>query len=445
MPDYKELGLDQNMRALSSLSNSAYLTDRDFKQYIDDRVRNIRKPGGLDFQAVKNTSLGYQAVVGKDNTGGAFTDIQDAINYIDSIGGGNVFIKSGTYDISSPVVINGDNIRIIGEGKDTTVVKISNNCGTLFDINANNITFNNLTFDGDRDNQGSTQVLIGYYNDVGGTYKGLAITNSTFRNQNGVSGDCVGAGPTVEHISISDSEFQNNDGNAINATTADKSMYVNLTINNCRSGVGLGGLSSAINCYVDSCEVGYISSSQGFNVVACFGTNCGTTYYMVGVGGAIVSSASIFGSIGAYIRDNVRIENCYFEGGTVGGTSIIIDGIESSFIGNFIERNVASSGLQLLDNSNCVVSNNIFSLTGEGSITQGDSSSAILMGTISSRHIISNNRIDGDNGTYVTSYGIREAGTNTNHNLIIGNIITGAGTPIGTQGANTLVIGNITS
>ena len=144
MPDYKELGLDQNMRALSSLSNSAYLTERDFKQYIDDRVRNVRRPGGLDFQAVKNTSLGYQAVVGKDNTGGAFTDLEDALKYIGGIGGGKILMLPGTYTYSGTYFNIPSNTSIEGLSPNSVIINGNNSYFRLQVLGSSSVRLKNL-------------------------------------------------------------------------------------------------------------------------------------------------------------------------------------------------------------------------------------------------------------------------------------------------------------
>lgn len=63
-------------------------------------------------------------VVATDGTGD-FTDIQSAINDLPS-GGGVVYIKEGTYNISSPISITTNNVALIGAGKATKISCTSN-------------------------------------------------------------------------------------------------------------------------------------------------------------------------------------------------------------------------------------------------------------------------------------------------------------------------------
>jgi len=58
-------------------------------------------------------------VVATDGTGD-FTDIQSAINALPA-GGGSVYIKEGTYTITSTITINKSNVSLFGAGKSTKI------------------------------------------------------------------------------------------------------------------------------------------------------------------------------------------------------------------------------------------------------------------------------------------------------------------------------------
>lgn len=80
--------------------------------------------------AIKNTNLtsesrAFTAVVGPTGTPGVeFTDIQEAIDYTDSLGGGTVFIKSGTYHPKRKITLK-SKISLIGEGPENTIINFT--------------------------------------------------------------------------------------------------------------------------------------------------------------------------------------------------------------------------------------------------------------------------------------------------------------------------------
>ena len=68
-------------------------------------------------------------VVATDGTGD-FTDIQTAINALPA-NGGCVYIKEGTYNITVPIVIDSNNVSIMGCGRSTIIAQQTNNADCI--------------------------------------------------------------------------------------------------------------------------------------------------------------------------------------------------------------------------------------------------------------------------------------------------------------------------
>lgn len=83
-------------------------------------------------------------------------EINEAISYIDLIGGGTVHLKQGTYIISSSIELT-SNLVLEGEGEDVTVIKIEDGSrkeqwATIAGNNISSTTIRNLTIDGNKSN-----------------------------------------------------------------------------------------------------------------------------------------------------------------------------------------------------------------------------------------------------------------------------------------------------
>ncbi|PVX23335.1 MAG: hypothetical protein CW716_12420, partial [Candidatus Bathyarchaeum sp.] len=83
-----------------------------------------------------------------------YASIQEAINHSGS--GDTVFVKSGTY--TENVVIDKDNLMLIGESKETTIID-ANGTGIVVYVEANNSEISNFTLQ----NSGSSLVDSGIY------------------------------------------------------------------------------------------------------------------------------------------------------------------------------------------------------------------------------------------------------------------------------------------
>jgi hypothetical protein len=79
--------------------------------HLDQSVNNSK---------IKANSRTYQAIVDINGTGD-YTDIQPALDYVNSIGGGSILIMTGTYTISTDLTLY-SNITINGQGYSETII-----------------------------------------------------------------------------------------------------------------------------------------------------------------------------------------------------------------------------------------------------------------------------------------------------------------------------------
>lgn len=169
--------------------------------------------------------------------------------------------------------------------------------------------------------------------------------------------------------------------------------------------------------------------------------------------GAIYISNAYVHIHGCYIQDCegigiesdsvTTISNCFIIGNS-------LDGIYLDAGGTVIGCNISGNGhhgINITTGSRAIVSNNRIYATAGSSYPAADNTySGIYLASTATRNVISNNIIKGD-GTNDYQYGIREASSSDDYNVITNNIVTDCQTgQISTQGSNTITTGgNITS
>ena len=105
-------------------------------------------------------------VVATDGTGD-YTDIQTAIDALPA-GGGVVYIKEGTYNITASIDIDKDNVSIIGAGRATTIfLAAGSNASPITILSHDGIIISEIQIDGNE------------ANNTGGTAYGIFISNSS--------------------------------------------------------------------------------------------------------------------------------------------------------------------------------------------------------------------------------------------------------------------------
>jgi len=114
---------------------------------IADRIaeRRITQRGMLPGASRRRFQPGSEReivafVAPQGEAGGDFTNIQEAVNFANNLGGGTIFIKSGTYKISSHITLY-SNIEIIGQDNDSTILDFQ---GGAYRISAPGISASHL-------------------------------------------------------------------------------------------------------------------------------------------------------------------------------------------------------------------------------------------------------------------------------------------------------------
>jgi hypothetical protein len=119
-------------------------------------IRIIDATGNTRFESSNDRQFmdiaGKQVSVSTEETGD-FTDIQEAIDYINGLGGGTVFIKSGTYIPTSDMTLY-SNITLLGEDSTNTIINFNSSSyrlvveGTAFTTGGlvRNVRISNLQF-----------------------------------------------------------------------------------------------------------------------------------------------------------------------------------------------------------------------------------------------------------------------------------------------------------
>lgn len=435
--DYSEYGLTSKLRSVTSLSES---NNFNLKEYIDDRVEDLVRPGGIKYY---QTGLGRAYIAVVSSSGAGYQNIQDAINAASNAGGGKILIESGTYNIPSTIKITGDNIQVVGENKINTVIKVpdNTNVGTVISVESNDFNLSSLTIDGNKNNQTDSQVLIS------GTTSGklrMIISDVILQNQKGESGKAAIVDKLKQTI-IKDCRFENCDGIAISAQSTE-SLYDNCYAGTVGGGFELGYNSSILSSYVlkgtSADTYGFYTQGNG-QIVGCMGSAVnGNTFYLDGFGDVVSSSLSYVGSNAGFYSDEAwqSINSCVSKNDLYG---IYLSSSASDSVavtGNIIDspkRDAITLGWNVTDS---IISSNIIQAYPETDETY----SGILVTGTSVRNVITGNNVNCASGTVNYAYGYRESSTGDDYNVVTSNIFNGAGTNIGTQGTNTVVANNVT-
>lgn len=136
------------------------------KLYIGDSNYYLNLNGSDFTLKAKNSNLMlYEAVV--DAAGyGDYTNIQDALD----AGKTKIYVRAGTYEISSAINSTSSNIKIIGESKMNTTIRLSNGSDcNMIDFGTapttpTSVEIRNFTFNGNSSNQTSTSHGINLIN-----------------------------------------------------------------------------------------------------------------------------------------------------------------------------------------------------------------------------------------------------------------------------------------
>lgn len=136
---------DDNLDSHLFPKDSPYNTREPYVPAYDFDVTHQIPAGGINYTNLTASSRAATAVISLSGEKGTFKDIQAAINYVNSLGGGRILVLPGTYTITQSIMLYGD---IILEGLSTADCIFDFN-STTFNLSASSvsdITISRLTF-----------------------------------------------------------------------------------------------------------------------------------------------------------------------------------------------------------------------------------------------------------------------------------------------------------
>lgn len=126
----------------------------------------------------------YDVAVGTDADKFQFTNIQDAVEHVEALGGGSIFVSKGTYNIDYMIYITGD-VYIFGDPNKTNLVKADNNYLPILRLNnsTKQVIIEDIRFNGNKASyttgagvvevQGGMRTIINRCSIMNGTSHGL--------------------------------------------------------------------------------------------------------------------------------------------------------------------------------------------------------------------------------------------------------------------------------
>ncbi len=416
--------------------------------------------------------------------------IQAAIDAVTAAGGGVVFIRKGTYVLSTTVYMRAS-ITLMGAGQNVTILQAkaawTDNLAMI--ETANSPTYciiRSLTLDGNKANQTTQdQDGIGLYSG-----SGHKVLDVDIKNLNRNSGDWAGIYITaqrcvIERCRVYDCETHGiyvGSGKAMIDNCYLFSNFIGIEINSSEAYITNCDIESSTShglyvtdSYVKVSNVGsssnggvgfYNLTADGCSFNACTAISNTSFGFQIDVGNSVFTGCKAIsnGNSGFYsFGTNNTFSGCMAQSNLVSGFQIA--GNYNAVSGCICESNVY--GILVSGNYNSISGNNVRANTQHGiylgpAVVRNSISSNVvncstalaadntysgifLTGTCLRNTVIGNN-IFGDGGTNDLAYCIREAAAADNYNLFVGNTALGADTAqISTQGANSVSANNITT
>jgi len=354
-------------------------------------------------------------IVAQDGTG-THTDIQQAIDDLPT-DGGKVYIKEGTYIISSRIYIKKSNVTIEGAG-DGTILKAADNFHDYMiyigdGINTYySIFLNNFTIDHNDTGYSGADVAIVIDDYVHTPH----ITNLYFKNVGG-SGIVITSGQ--EQIIISQCRFVNIFSAAINATAGILFIHDNY-FSNCNNTIQLTNVSSA------NIMNNYFILGEGITGVYCSGSE----HYLI-CNNTFISNNPSTTTYGIYLGGTGKravISNNTFKNM---GIAIYLSSTSSCEISNNAIYSCTNYGIYLTQSNDNIINGNyiIYAISYDG----------IYFYSQCTNNIVTGNRITS------CKYGIHEKDSTSDYNIITSNNCRGNSTGgILTYGTHDIVANNLT-
>jgi hypothetical protein len=374
--------------------------------------------GGTQTGVVASNLALYDAVVDWEGHGD-FVDIQSAID----AGFKKIFIRSGTYDLATPIVIDEPNIQLIGEdnsisGTQITSTTLTNDSLIKFTgtfANSYGFSIDNIYFDGNV--LGGNNGILWYLSD-GGTGAGVAdnfqLTIKNCRFGSFYTGSAIKVIDSYLTANIHDNFFKLC-LNCIYSFLDDYGYgFWHSRIHNNTAYLNAGN-----SFFVKLDDLNYYTQiSNNTMIVAAVGV----TGIQVGKTGA------------ALFRDmniNGNIFTNYYGYATLSG--IVLNAVTDSNISNNVISYPARNGISM---TNCEHNDVVGNLVEVPSLNNANLYCGILLSGTSIYNTVTGNTID---GIADEKYGISEEAATSDYNIITSNNLFGSSPSLNISGVNTEV------
>lgn len=387
--------------------------------------------------------------------------INAAITAVSTAGGGTVFLKDGTYSVSAIVILK-SNVRLTGESKVSTILKLKNSASALANgilgdnlVAIDSFSVENLTIDGNKANQ--TNLTRGIR--MEGASSGSSVTNGLIANvlvkniKKNVTGGVGIYMDYTDKVRIVDCNFDSNDDTGLFLGVVAGNSIIDrcISISNGGNGIAVGGVGLLGGIIISNCLVAS-NTNDGIDASGDYGpliSNCKSASnggYGIDVGSQY---SSVKGNI-CYNNTLAGIRLNYYNISCVGNIlkNNTTYGIEENGDTNVtISANACDGnkkhGIYLNGTDNSSIMGNVVGSTG---LDADNTYSCILLTGTATRNIVNGNRVSDAGGANNYAYGIREGSSSDNSNVVTSNIATSCQTAqVSLQGAQSVQANNITA
>lgn len=405
----------------------------DINGVVDTLTIGVLDTGELGVQIIDSNGVilfdAFQsafAIVSNSNKSGDFTDIQMAINVVNAFGGGEVFIKNGTYLLNADITLY-DNITIKGETSGGVILDFQNQPYQI--ISAGSLT----------DNTGTVSIANNSTSVVG---VGTAFDSSWVGQQILLYGFwfTIASVTNANNLEVElafDADDLNNYGTIIGTPISGVTIST-LTVQNSLHADGAIYFNYSSACFVDNIYV--ITSTIGINWNAA-STNSASSFLTIVCGIGFQATNSSTWTINdfetyASTSDNISCTNAVngsFSNATIslaGGNNLTFLDCENWSIYDITFTTSVGSGLYLTGCRNLQISSLTIRDSGSDAITFNSNNSLNVISGISCY----NNQ----------AYSINIVDNTNVENIISNNLFTGSGiAPIQNLGLQTLYKNNL--
>jgi hypothetical protein len=308
--------------------------------------------------AIDNKFRAHSAIVAPSPGPGVFTDIQTAIDYVERLGGGTVFIKVGTYYPDSNIILKGD-VVLQGESATNVIIDFGGTTNQIIAEGENAYTTGTVSVD-----NGSTTVTgsgTSWTTDMEGQWlilDGLAFIVDSVTSATELEIDMpydtspVVNGPYAICDPIDDVDIRN--FTVTGSTNSDGAVFLRyvtfgtqdtITVFDCTKGLGFEHCVSIINssCTALYCDVGiHVLNSGTWTLVDWFVYGCDVGALLERMRGGSIGNFGVFAC-----TTGISLTDCDDLGLTnfavYSNTGIGIEVIDSYFI-EIISGNIRHNG-----------------------------------------------------------------------------------------------------